>query len=74
MGVKLEIESDQTRLRPDLSEVERLWASHDKATKLLGWKPQHAGRDGFRRGLEKTIAWFSEPGRLALYKPDLYNL
>ncbi|TAL02813.1 MAG: SDR family NAD(P)-dependent oxidoreductase [Rhodospirillaceae bacterium] len=74
MGTKLKIETDDARLRPDNSEVERLCAGNAKAKKLLGWSPQYAGHDGLRRGLEKTIAWFSTPGRLEQYKADIYNL
>lgn len=74
MNVSLDIALDQERLRPDKSEVERLWADNRKAKQLLGWTPQYAGRDGFRRGLEKTIAWFSDPKHLAMYKPNVYQL
>jgi NAD dependent epimerase/dehydratase len=58
MGVKIELEVDQQRRRPALSEVERLWADNAKAKKLLGWSPKYSGRDGFRRGLSETVAWF----------------
>jgi dTDP-glucose 4,6-dehydratase len=74
MGKKLKIETDDARVRPDQSEVERLCAGNAKAKKLLGWSPKYKGRDGLRKGLEKTIAWFAEPGRLAQYKADIYNL
>ncbi len=74
MGEEIEILTEEQRLRPEKSEVERLWASNDKAHKLLGWQPQYAGLDGFRRGLTETVAWFSKPPHLALYKSDIYNL
>jgi dTDP-glucose 4,6-dehydratase len=74
MGRKLKIETDDVRVRPDASEVERLCAANAKAKKLLGWTPKYAGDDGFTRGLEKTIAWFAAPGRLDHYKADNYNL
>ena len=74
MGVSIEIVTDDQRLRPDKSEVERLWASNAKALDLLGWQPRYGGRDGFVRGLAETVAWFSEPGNLAAYKADIYNL
>ena len=32
------------------------------------------GGDGFRRGLEETIAWFSQPANLGRYSPDRYVL
>ncbi len=74
MNVEIEIETDEARLRPANSEVERLWASNEKAARLLGWVPRYGQLDGFRRGLAETIAWFQRPGRLAAYKPDSYNL
>jgi NAD dependent epimerase/dehydratase len=74
MNVPLEIETDEQRMRPALSEVERLWASADKAEKLMNWKPQFAGLDGLRRGLAQTIEWFRNPAHLSAYKADTYNL
>jgi NAD dependent epimerase/dehydratase len=74
MGREVEIETEQQRLRPALSEVERLWADNSRAQELLGWRPKYGGLDGFRRGLAKTVAWFTEPANLALYKPEIYNL
>jgi NAD dependent epimerase/dehydratase len=74
MGAQIEITADEERLRPEKSEVERLWASNCKARELMGWTPQYAALDGFRRGLEKTAAWFGEPRHLALYKSNIYNL
>lgn len=74
MNVKVEIETDDVRLRPDKSEVERLWADNQKALKLTSWRPEYAGKDGLRRGLEKTIAWFTKPENLSFYKADRYNI
>lgn len=74
MGTSIEIITDDQRLRPEKSEVERLWASNTKARELLGWQPQYGGRDGFMRGLTETITWFREPSHLSAYKADIYNL
>lgn len=74
MGREFEIITDECRLRPEKSEVERLWAANDKARELLGWRPQYGGIDGFRRGIAQTVAWFREPSHLASYKADIYNL
>jgi NAD dependent epimerase/dehydratase len=74
MGVDIEICTDEQRLRPEKSEVERLWAANDKARELLDWRPRYGGLDGFRRGLTETAAWFKEPLHLASYKSDIYNL
>lgn len=74
MHAEIEIVTDEQRLRPPNSEVERLWADNRKAHALLDWQPQYGGLDGFRRGLAETAAWFGESAHLANYKTDIYNL
>ena len=74
MGADVEWVCDEQRLRPEKSEVERLWADNKKARELLGWSPAFGGLEGFHRGLQQTIAWFCEPGNLSAYKADLYNV
>ena len=74
MGVEIEIETDQARLRPDKSEVARLWADNSKARKLTGWEPEYSGREGFKRGLAETVAWFTQPENLRNYKAEIYNV
>ncbi|MEK5483883.1 MULTISPECIES: NAD-dependent 4,6-dehydratase LegB [unclassified Viridibacillus] len=74
MGVKLTIETDEQRLRPEKSEVNRLWAENKKAKELIGWKPNYGDKEGFRRGLEETIEWFTNPKNLTQYKADVYNI
>jgi dTDP-glucose 4,6-dehydratase len=74
MGTKIEIVSDEQRLRPKNSEVERLWASNEKAGELLGWQPKYVGVEGFRNGLAKTVDWFKDPLNLSSYKSNIYNI
>lgn len=74
MGKDVELVSDEQRLRPPGSEVERLWADNTRARELCGFTPAYAGLDGFRRGLRATIDWFSDPANLARYKAGTYNL
>lgn len=74
MGAQIDIATDDQRLRPDNSEVERLWAENSKAHTLLGWKPAHAGVEGLRRGLAETVQWFVNPANLSRYKANRYNL
>jgi len=74
MDAEIQIETDQTRLRPEKSEVERLWADNSKAKKLLNWEPAYGGKDGLRRGLAETISWFTNPDNIQGYKAHLYNL
>ena len=68
------IVTDDQRLRPTTSEVERLWAGTDKAVALLGHRPAYAGLEGLRRGLIETITWFTDPANLVGYRPDQYAI
>ena len=74
MGARVTVELDEGRLRPQSSEVERLWADNAKARRLLGWEPEFGGREGLRRGLEKTVAWFRDEKNLRLYRPAEYSI
>jgi len=74
MNVEIEIITDEARLRPADSEVERLWADNAKAKKLFGWQPAYGGRDGFKRGLAETAEWFEKSGNLRSYKANIYNI
>ncbi len=74
MGREIEVVSDEQRIRPAGSEVERLWADNTLARELCGWTPEYAGLDGFDRGLGHTVAWFTKPENLARYKAGLYNI
>ncbi|MGO8879537.1 MAG: NAD-dependent 4,6-dehydratase LegB [Desulfomonilaceae bacterium] len=74
MGVDIEIQTDYQRIRPAVSEVERLWADNAKAYKLCGWVPEYGGLTGFTRGLRETVAWFTDPTNLKNYKSGIYNI
>ena len=74
MGAHLRIETDENRLRPGNSEVDRLRADNSKAKSLFGWSPKYGGHDGFRRALGETVAWFSKPENLIRYRADRYNI
>ena len=74
MKADIAIITDEKRLRPENSEVERLWADNTKAKELFGWQPRYSGREGFKRGLAETAEWFMDPANLARYKSDIYNL
>lgn len=64
------IESDEQRVRPGKSEVERLCGNAEKVRDLTGWIPSHT----LQQGLEKTVAWFREGGALGRYKSTIYNV
>jgi dTDP-glucose 4,6-dehydratase len=74
MNVHIQIRTDELRLRPKDSEVERLWADNAKAKKIFGWEPRYGGYEGFRRGLSETAEWFAKSNNLSAYKTDIYNI
>jgi len=74
MGKDVEWITDEERIRPDKSEVERLWADNRLAAEKLNWQPEFAGEEGFRKGLAETIAWFTESANLEQYKTSIYNI
>lgn len=74
MGVEVQVVQDNDRVRPQASEVERLFAGTEVARELFGWQPEFGGRDGFVRGLAETAEWFQDPTNLAQYKTDRYNI
>jgi dTDP-glucose 4,6-dehydratase len=62
------IETETNRLRPQKSEVSRLWCENSKAKKLLKWQPKYSGKKGLKEGLMKTIEWFTDQEVLKNYK------
>ncbi|HQF11633.1 MAG TPA: NAD-dependent 4,6-dehydratase LegB [Paludibacteraceae bacterium] len=74
MNTKITLKTDARRVRPENSEVERLWAENAKAKKLAKWEPAYGQREGFKKGLQKTIDWFINPDNLKQYKPGEYNI
>ena len=73
-GTDVTVTTENKRLRPENSEVERLWACNAKARELLNWVPEYAGLDGFEKGLQKTINWFIDETNLAKYKEQSYSI
>lgn len=74
MGAEIELETENARIRPEKSEVERLWADNSRAKRLLDWEPLYGGKEGFKRGLEETVRWFLNPENLKAYKANIYNI
>lgn len=64
------ISSDNQRLRPAKSEVERLLGCNKKITELTNWKQQY----NFEQGIDLTIEWFKKEENRKSYKSHLYNV
>ncbi len=74
MNKKVEIISDEIRLRPEKSEVNRLLADNSKLMNQTNWNPKYSGTSGFKKGLEQCIKWYTDPKNLSMFKTDIYNL
>lgn len=70
IGSDAQIITEQQRIRPEKSEVFRLWCDNTKINKLTGFTPDY----NLRIGLEETIKWFTNPENLSKYKTDIYNV
>jgi dTDP-glucose 4,6-dehydratase len=74
MKADVTITTDENRLRPIGSEVERLCADNQKAANLLNWNPSISGIEGLKSGLIETIKWFQNSENLSRYKTNIYNV
>lgn len=61
---------DESRIRPEKSEVQRLWCDNSKIIKYTNFKPNYT----FEQGIEKTIKWFLKAENLKKYKTTIYNV
>jgi len=73
MGKELNIITDKQRIRPQESEVNRLFSDNSLAEKTIKWTPKYKGEEGFASGLKKTIDWFSITKNRKKYKSNIYN-
>ena len=62
--------TDDRRLRPEKSEVFRLWGDNSLIHSLTGWKPEYT----IEVGLQETIEWFKNDKNLKNYKSNIYNV
>lgn len=72
IGSPINLIIEHKRYRPENSEVQRLLADNSKARRLLSWEPAHGSIEGFRKGLQKTISWFSQPENVRRYSSSEY--
>lgn len=67
-GKNVQMVKDERRLRPEKSEVERLWADNRKAKELIGWE----SKVSLEEGLKRTINWVKNS--LDMYQPERYSI
>lgn len=64
------LETDERRIRPEKSEVFRLFGDNSKILSHTAWKQQYT----FDEALSETIEWFRIKENLRRYKSDIYNV
>lgn len=62
--------TEEQRIRPEKSEVFRLWCDNTLINKLTDFKPEY----DIRKGLQETINWFTQSENLSRYKHNIYNV
>ncbi|MFH5831631.1 NAD-dependent 4,6-dehydratase LegB [Halalkalibaculum sp. DA384] len=65
-----EIKQDEQRVRPEKSEVYRLYGSNEKLKEFTGWVPEYS----LKEGIEKSIDWYTKEENLKHFKTDIYNI
>ncbi len=61
---------DETRIRPENSEVRRLLGSNEKLRRLTGWRQEYS----LTQGIGETITWFRDENNRRKYKWHVYNI
>lgn len=70
MKTDAQIILDEKRIRPEKSEVQRLWCDNALISELTGYKPEIS----IEEGLKKSVDWFTNPKNLSRYKVNIYNV
>jgi NAD dependent epimerase/dehydratase len=70
MNSDVQFIEDTQRIRPQKSEVFRLWGDNSKIKSLIGFSPSYT----LEEGLRETIQWFLEKNNLQKYKTEIYNV
>ena len=70
LNSEIEIQQDEQRIRPEKSEVHRLWGDNSLIKELTKWQPEIS----IEKGLELTCDWFAKKENLIKYKSNIYNV
>lgn len=64
----IEIITKSERVRPDKSEVDRLYCDNSKILDTTNWQPKFT----LKQGIEDTVRWLEE--NISMYKSNIYNV
>jgi NAD dependent epimerase/dehydratase len=65
-----EIVQDEDRMRPEKSEVFRLYGSNKKLKNYTGWQPEFS----LQEGIAESIEWYAKEENLKQFKANIYNI
>jgi Nucleoside-diphosphate-sugar epimerases len=68
IGNDVKLIYDRERIRPEKSEVNRLWADNSKIKQITEWESKY----NLERGLKETIDWIKN--NMKHFKSDIYNV
>jgi NAD dependent epimerase/dehydratase len=68
IGQEISIITDEQRMRPEMSEVERLFCDNTRIRQNTNWKPNY----NIEHGIQETVSWMGD--NIHLYKPEIYNV
>jgi NAD dependent epimerase/dehydratase len=68
LNKKIKVIKEKIRIRPEKSEVERLFSDSIKAKALFGWNPKM----DMEKGISRTISWIEK--NVDRYKGEIYNI
>jgi NAD dependent epimerase/dehydratase len=68
IGSNISVVGDKQRVRPEKSEVERLFCDNSKILRNTNWKPQY----DLEKGIRETVEWLKQ--NIHHYKPEIYNV
>lgn len=68
IGKNVKIICDEDRIRPEKSEVNRLWADNSKLKQITEWKSNYS----LDEGLNETVEWIRN--NMKYFKSDIYNV
>jgi NAD dependent epimerase/dehydratase len=67
---KIEVITDDSRIRPANSEVERLLCDNQQLLNNTNWSPEY----NLTQGLKEVFNWMQDPENARWYKSEMYNV
>jgi nucleoside-diphosphate-sugar epimerase len=74
IGKECTVKESLERIRPKLSEVQKLQSDSSKLLDTFGLKYSLSGLEGFKDALAETIAWYSLPSNLQKFNSQNYGV